>query len=962
MTDKIFSLELFESIVGEAWIKRGRNALDLEAVKNFHLDRRGRIEAGIKPAPPETEPSAYGRITKRGGKLLPECRSHGKKEWCIHTVVLALYHLDIKPNYLVKSKPKANLEDQVQVGYRTRLNWDQEGLWFRIESLSTGSYIHQPFEYLLKEKGLFDWSPRALELLEDLAEPQGDRFFIPRLDASPLMAALEGSVLYPWVGDQPLQRKRLDGPAPELRVGIKKDRVHWTLAHQPEGEVTYLPGMPGFLCAGSQILRYQDPVADFQGFAADEEAALTAPLLRRLLGQKHQTKWQGKKPKVIRELDGVGVRLEVNQGSLQGQVGVWAEGRFYPIDHVDRGVQVVQGGRGPALLDCPRDRIALIQKEMGRVKAPWQGTSFSVNAAQAPDFLERFKVSKDWFLDRDAADRWFGLQALDMETVWPQGEGQGLKPYYLIDGERFEHDQLLSGLDGEAGGIHLPGGRHLKVDGKKVAANQLLLEGVANLHEDEARRRELLTRLTEPTEMRIPDLSLVSPKWRKLLRSYQLEGVAWLLDNHRHEEPSLLADDMGLGKTVQTLAFLDLVRDDLPQLVIVPTSLLWNWRSEAEKFCAHRKVCVHHGPKRAKNADALQVADLIFTSYGTVLRDLEMLYDVHFQCVVLDEAQAVKNPESQTHQAVCELWSDHRVALTGTPVENRISELWAIFQFLAAGYLAEGKQDVGLPGSPGYEALKTKVKPFLKRRLKTEVEKDLPAKEEMVVRLPMSDNQQAMYHQVRKQSLQELTSDGGKKQNTMSILTKLLRLRQIACHPGLVDDTRLTSASNKFDFVLDQLEEIISAGHAALVFSQFTELLKLLKYQLEHRELEYHYLDGSTRNRQELVESFQSENGPPIFLISLKAGGTGLTLTKASYVFHLDPWWNPMVEAQATDRAHRIGQTKSVISYKVISEGTIEERILKLQAGKKFLAEGLWQDAESLAAQMDHETLLALLN
>ena len=390
------------------------------------------------------------------------------------------------------------------------------------------------------------------------------------------------------------------------------------------------------------------------------------------------------------------------------------------------------------------------------------------------------------------------------------------------------------------------------------------------------------------------------------------------------------------------------------------TSLLWNWREECQKFCPKRKLTIHHGPRRVRDPETLGKEELIITSFGTLRRDIDWLYDIAFQVVVIDEAQAIKNHASQTSRAACELWSDHRLALTGTPIENRVSELWSIFQFLAPGYLGDESEvkTISTPGSAEYQAVKEMVGPFLKRRLKKQVEKDLPEKQEITVMLPLLDEQKALYDTVLRDSRETLQRAD---QKTMSILTKLLRLRQICCHPGLVDDVNIGLGSNKFNFLIQSLGDVMTAGHGALVFSQFTQLLQLLKFQLEENAIPFLYLDGRSKDRQSLVTRFQAGEAP-VFLISLKAGGTGLNLTRASYVYHLDPWWNPMVEAQATDRSHRIGQTRKVISYKLISEATVEEKILKMQFGKKVLAEGLWEDAESPASKLDRDTLLGLLD
>ncbi|MCB1052710.1 MAG: DEAD/DEAH box helicase, partial [Acidobacteria bacterium] len=502
----------------------------------------------------------------------------------------------------------------------------------------------------------------------------------------------------------------------------------------------------------------------------------------------------------------------------------------------------------------------------------------------------------------------------------------------------FDHQALFSGILPDFSGVHLGHGQVLRFDARTVALNQEILHGTRALASDPHTRARLLDKIlngaTEPLA-EIPNLP-------EKLRPYQREGVAWLLQRAKQLEPALLADEMGLGKTFQTLVFLLHLKEYSepgPQLIVLPTSLLTNWQRECEMHTPDRKITIYHGGSR--QAEPLSTADLVLTTYGIVMRDQETLASIPWQAVILDEAQAIKNVSSQTAEAVFSLKAQYRMALTGTPLENHPGELASIFHFLAPGYCGPPDRyaKVFHPEQPAYKALKLKTAPFMLRRLKKQVATDLPDRQEISLFLPMDAEQKRLYDKIRSQAL-ETNTDG--KPNNMAVLTQLLRLRQVACHPGLVDEACLAQASPKLIYLTERLLELNESGQTALVFSQFTSLLKIAKNHLENHDLHCLYLDGATRDRQALVDRFQAGHGD-VFLISLKAGGTGLNLTRANYVFHLDPWWNPMVEAQATDRTHRIGQTQTVFSYKLVSAESIEQKVLALQEQKRLLADDLWQ-------------------
>ena len=457
----------------------------------------------------------------------------------------------------------------------------------------------------------------------------------------------------------------------------------------------------------------------------------------------------------------------------------------------------------------------------------------------------------------------------------------------------------------------------------------------------------------------LPDAELPAGV-RAQLRPYQHAGYRWLCFLQDAQLGGILADDMGLGKTLQALCAL--VRAGGTSLVVAPTSVLRSWQGEAARFAPELKTCVFHGPKRELDEDA----DLVITSYALLRLDERLRRPWTY--VVLDEAQAIKNPGSQTAQAAFALEAEHRLSLTGTPVENRLDELWSQLHFLMPGFLGgrtSFQERYVKPIEQGDRkaaaALRARIKPFVLRRLKGDVAKDLPPRTEVVLRCPMTEAQQDAYAAIRAAGHARVLEALGAKR-TMEVLEHLLRLRQAACHPALLPgrEDRSIEASGKLALLVEQLELVLAEGHKALVFSQWTGMLDLVQEALTLRRIEHQRLDGSSRDRQGLIERFQADDGPPVFLISLKAGGTGLTLTAADYVFHCDPWWNPAVEDQATDRAHRIGQTRPVVSVKLVAEDTVEERILDLQQAKRELARAALGDAGA-AASLRREDLEALL-
>lgn len=449
------------------------------------------------------------------------------------------------------------------------------------------------------------------------------------------------------------------------------------------------------------------------------------------------------------------------------------------------------------------------------------------------------------------------------------------------------------------------------------------------------------------------------------LRPYQKHGFDWLHFLREYKFGGILADDMGLGKTVQVLAYLQSQQEQASAsesrsgqreskaatLLVVPKSLIVNWQRESEKFTPGLRFLEYMGNFRKRDTSAFNDYDVILTTYGTMLRDIELLRKYNFDHVILDESQAIKNPLSKSAKAARLLKGDHRIVLTGTPVENSTFELWSQFAFLNPGLLGNidyFKREFANPiesgGDKGTAALLRKlVYPFILRRTKEQVAPELPPRTERIVYTDMVSAQKKLYAQTREKYRAELLGlieRDGIQDARFRILEGLLRLRQIAIHPALVDK-KYKGESPKFEILLQTLETLQAENHKALIFSQFVETLRLVRRELDERKMKYIYLDGQTSNRQARVDQFQNDPAFPFFLISLKAGGVGLNLTAADYVIHLDPWWNPAVEMQASDRAHRIGQDKPVFVYKIIARDTVEEKILQLQEKKRALVKSI---------------------
>lgn len=461
------------------------------------------------------------------------------------------------------------------------------------------------------------------------------------------------------------------------------------------------------------------------------------------------------------------------------------------------------------------------------------------------------------------------------------------------------------------------------------------------------------------------------------LRPYQQEGLNWLVFLHRYRLGGILADDMGLGKTLQTLAMVQHLKDNKtlkqPALIIAPTSLMGNWLHEAARFTPHLRVTLIHGPDRAPAFKQIRNSDLVLTSYPLLVRDKQKYAKQRFSVVILDEAQAIKNPATKAAQEVRALNCDTRLCLTGTPLENHLGELRALMDWVLPGLLGGQKafqQHFRTPiethgDKERQQLLGRRVAPFMLRRTKHQVATELPEKTEIVQYVELEGKQRALYESIRvsmEKRIRDLVASQGLARSHIEFLDALLKLRQACIDPRLVklDKAQGIQEQAKLNWLNDTLPQLLEEGRNVLIFSQFTQLLSLIEADLKHQGIEFTKLTGQTRKRQDAIDRFQNGDAR-VFLISLKAGGSGLNLTAADVVIHMDPWWNPAVENQATDRAHRIGQKKAVFVYKLVAADTVEERIQQMQQHKQALADQLFDETGNAGLPQDKEALLALL-
>jgi superfamily II DNA or RNA helicase len=507
--------------------------------------------------------------------------------------------------------------------------------------------------------------------------------------------------------------------------------------------------------------------------------------------------------------------------------------------------------------------------------------------------------------------------------------------------------ELYRGEELAGGALCFPGSR-----AGSVAKLDLALDGAAALlwgGDTDVRKRGRAIGSSKQSKSATPTTSLTAT-----LRPYQQEGLDWLQHLVECDVGGVLADDMGLGKTLQTIAHLSTEKESgrmsEPALILMPTSLIGNWQRELKKFAPHLKVLVLHGPKRDARRSEVPGVDVVLTTYPLLLRDLEHFRDRDFHLLILDEAQAIKNPRSQINKAVGALSARHRLCLSGTPVENNLEELWSLFDFLMPGFLGDANRFRTTFRTPierdgnaqKLEALRAAVAPFILRRMKEHVARDLPPKTELVRPVELAGDQRELYESIRAAAHSEVRTairSKGIPGSTITILDALMKLRQVCCDPRLVStpSARTVQSSAKFALFFELLMTQLEQGRRVLVFSQFTRMLALLSAGLKERNVRQIELTGATVDRQKAVDLFESRQAD-VFLISLKAGGTGLNLTSADTVIHYDPWWNAAAQSQATDRAYRIGQTKPVFVYNLIVAGSVEERMLRLQQKKQQLA------------------------
>jgi superfamily II DNA or RNA helicase len=636
-----------------------------------------------------------------------------------------------------------------------------------------------------------------------------------------------------------------------------------------------------------------------------------------------------------------------------------------------------------------------------RALAAWGGLGWRVDVDAAYPFrvVEREPV---WYASvepRDEPVDWFGLE-LGVEV---DGARIDLLPLLLDMLERLDED---AGLDGLAAScrptraLRVSDTHHVNVPVERLRA---LLRVVAELYQGDRRRGAFpearaaalveldsafrragaairwtdRTGVTERARERVEALAPVDPPkaLQATLRPYQAEGVAFLQRLREAEMGGVLADEMGLGKTLQTIAHVCIEKEqarlDAPALVVGPTTLVGNWARELARFAPHLRVVILHGPERHARWKDVPSADVVITTYPVVVRDEDRFASQRFHVAVLDEAQAIKNAQSQARRALERVPAAHRVCLTGTPVENHLGELWSIFDWLSPGLLGDQlqfrrfwRQPVERRGdAERLAALREVVAPYVLRRLKRDVAKELPPKTELELPVELGADQRELYEAIRVAAhgdVRKAIRAKGVAASAVAILDALTKLRQVCCDPRLVamNAARGVRESAKLDALLELLGEQLAGGHRVLLFSQFTSMLALVAEALRGRDTPYLLLTGQTRDRQRVVDSFE-EGRADVFLISLKAGGTGLNLTSADTVVHYDPWWNPAAQAQATDRAYRIGQTRPVFVHNLYVAGSVEERVLALQARKRWLSSTLLGDAPG-AAPLDEADIDAL--
>ncbi|MEM1060938.1 MAG: DEAD/DEAH box helicase, partial [Planctomycetota bacterium] len=632
---------------------------------------------------------------------------------------------------------------------------------------------------------------------------------------------------------------------------------------------------------------------------------------------------------------------------------------------------VLDAGFRRRLDDAGGPNVEVSARDLGRavrdlVDADWEVRADGRPVSRPTELNFRVKSDIDWF-ELHADFDFEGRTAALPEVLAALRRGDGT--VRLDDGSLGLLPEEWAARFGLLGGLGAATDDHIRFNANQVSLLDAMLDEQQSVQFDEP---------FEELRERFRNFEGVEPAtepdgFQGELRGYQREGLGWLEFLREFRLNGCLADDMGLGKTVQLLALLERRRAEghsEPSLVVVPKSLMFNWEQEARRFTPDIKLLEYTGTDRDGLLDEIPKVDLVLTTYGTLRRDVVKLKEIRFDYIVLDEAQTIKNAGSQVAKASRLLKARQRLALSGTPIENHLGDLWSIFEFLNPGMLGRSSLFKSIAG-PGSEDEATRqvlgkaLRPFILRRTKQQVAGDLPEKSEQVLLCDMEAEQRKIYDDLldhyRGALLGKVKKEGLEK-SRMHVLEALLRLRQAACHPALLESGEPTDASAKTDVLLPQLEELLSENHKALVFSQFTSMLAVVRAQLDKAGIKYEYLDGKTRDREARVEKFQNDPATGVFLISLKAGGLGLNLTAADYVFLLDPWWNPAVEAQAVDRAHRLGQTRHVFAYRLICRDTVEEKIAELQKQKRELAGALLEEDRGGLGQLTVEDLEKLLS
>jgi len=586
------------------------------------------------------------------------------------------------------------------------------------------------------------------------------------------------------------------------------------------------------------------------------------------------------------------------------------------------------------------------------------GSGISVSISPGIDWLE-FKPTVHDLL----TDKTFDIESIDLENNTVTDNKGNL---HLLT--EHELDKLIA--------VYRYGERHGNVF-RVPSKNHILIGELYDKRMDEMPElREILTRDKKLEAFKRIEEYALSPGFNGELRNYQKEGFKWLRFLREYDFSGCLADDMGLGKTVQTLALLQTLKDIhrlKTSLLVAPVSAIPNWEAEIRKFAPGLSFHRHIGPNREKSTEGWRETDLVITSYATLRIDIEWFKEFDFDTVILDESQNIKNYTSLVSRAVKIIKGKYRLALSGTPIENNTMELWSLFDFLIPGYLGTPRWfsrqfavDIEREKSDRKaELLKKMIYPFILRRKKEEVETELPEKTEIVTKLTMDDDQLKLYEDTARYYREELEreiDEKGVEKSSMKILEGMLRLRQLCLFPRLVNEKYREVPSAKFDHFTELMEDILSEDHKVLIFSQFVEALKILRDYFEEAEIDYSYIDGSVNvnTREKMVKTFQEDKERRVFLLSLKAGGVALNLTAADYVVIFDPWWNPAVEAQAIDRSHRIGQTRKVFVYRMVVEGSIEEKMLELQEEKRALVENLITSDAGTFKKLKKEDILKL--